>query len=403
MAVVGSACLPYKRTLPAWKPLPMKRARRLLVPLLLSVAPWSVLAATPTIPSIGCTQDDRALVASDAGYQAFSRAVQEAGIPGAQLLHGKGRDVTLYCTGLKRSDGSEAVDAQTVFQAASLSKVVGAYVALRLADAGVIDLDTPLWQYWPSPRLKDNLPAQAITARMVLSHTSGLPNWQISPADPAIDTTPLQSLFAPGQAFAYSGEGFYLLQRTLEQVTGKAWEQLAREQAFEPLGMHSSHYLATPRFNAHKAYGHHADGTLERERVFAWENTAWTLSTTASDYHRFISKALFAGEGLLPATHAAMLAPVSDAIDPRATTAPQPRIAWGLGVGLQQDEEGRRLLWHWGDNPGFKAFFALDRDSGQHLVLLTNSQNGPKAYQGLLQHFMGQGEYPALDWISAQP
>lgn len=133
-----------------------------------------------------------------------------------------------------------------------------------------------------------------------------------------------------------------------------------------------------------------------------WENTAWTLSTTASDYQQFVQRALFAGQGLQPATHAAMLAPASNALDPRASTPADARIQWGLGVGLQR-EGSRRLAWHWGDNPGFKAFFALDRDSGQHLVLLTNSQNGPKAYQGLLQHFMGQGEYPALDWISAQP
>ena len=329
--------------------------------------------------------------------------LRDAGIPGAQLVHGTVDTATLYCVGTTRNDADgKAVDAQTVFQAASLSKVVGAYVALRLADAGVIDLDTPLWQYWPSPRVAGNVPAQTITARQVLSHTSGLPNWQISPSLPEIEHTPLQSLMPPGQGFAYSGEGFFLLQRTLEQVTGQRWEQLAREHAFAPLGMDSSHYLATERFNAHKAYGHHADGTLERERVFAWENTAWTLSTTASDYHRFVTRALFNGEGLQPATHAAMLAPASDAADPRATTPADARIAWGLGVGLQ-NADGRRLVWHWGDNPGFKAFFALDRDSGAHLVLLTNSQNGPKAYRPLLQQFLGAGQYPALDWINAQP
>lgn len=329
--------------------------------------------------------------------------MRDAGIPGAQLVHGTVDTATLYCVGTTRNDADgKAVDAQTVFQAASLSKVVGAYVALRLADAGVIDLDTPLWQYWPSPRVAGNVPAQAITARQVLSHTSGLPNWQISPSLPEIEHTALQSLMPPGQGFAYSGEGFFLLQRTLEQVTGQRWEQLAREHAFAPLGMDSSHYLATEGFNAHKAYGHHADGTLERERVFAWENTAWTLSTTASDYHRFVTRALFNGEGLQPATHAAFLDPASDAADPRATTPADACIAWGLGVGLQ-NADGRRLVWHWGDNPGFKAFFALDRDSGAHLVLLTNSQNGPKAYRPLLQQFLGAGQYPALDWISAQP
>ena len=378
----------------------ISRFHRLAVVCVLSVVAWPALAAAYPLEAIGCGTP---APASNAGYQAAAQLLRDAGIPGAQLVHGTVDTATLYCVGTTRNDADgKAVDAQTVFQAASLSKVVGAYVALRLADAGVIDLDTPLWQYWPSPRVAGNVPAQAITARQVLSHTSGLPNWQISPSLPEIEHTPLQSLMPPGQGFAYSGEGFFLLQRTLEQVTGQRWEQLAREHAFAPLGMDSSHYLATERFNAHKAYGHHADGTLERERVFAWENTAWTLSTTASDYHRFVTRALFNGEGLQPATHAAFLDPASDAADPRATTPADARIAWGLGVGLQ-NADGRRLVWHWGDNPGFKAFFALDRDSGAHLVLLTNSQNGPKAYRPLLQQFLGAGQYPALDWINAQP
>ena len=355
------------------------------------------LAAAPQ--AYGC--DGNAAV-DDAGHADFASEMRSAGIPGAQLLYASNGNATLYCYGVKRSDGSAVVDANTVFQVASLSKVVGAYVALRLVDAGVITLDTPLWHYWPSPRLTANVPAQSITARMVLSHTSGLPNWQISPADPSIDGTPLQSVLAPGQGFAYSGEGFYLLQRTLEHVTGKRWEQLAAALAFEPLDMTSSHYLATERFNPHKAYGHHADGRLERERVFGWENTAWTLSSTATDYHRFIAWALLAGEGLTPRTHAAMLAAASDAVELRAHGKPDPRIQWGLGVGLQHDG-GRQLAWHWGDNPGFKAFFALDRASGQHVVLLTNSQNGPKSYRAVLQRFLGPREYPALAWIDAQP
>lgn len=348
----------------------------------------------------GC--DGHSASTADAGHADFVAAMAQAQVPGAQLLHGDAHSASLHCHGVLRSDAAQGVDAQTVFQAASLSKVVGAYIALRLVDAGLLDLDTPLWQYWPSPRLQDNPAAQTITARMVLSHTSGLPNWQISPADPAIDHIPLQGLYAPGEAFVYSGEGFYLLQRTLEHLSGQRWEALAREQAFIPLDMPSSHFMATPQFAAHKAYGHHADGTLERERVFAWENTAWTLSTTASDYQHFVQRALFAGQGLQPTTHAAMLAPASNAMDPRASTPADARIQWGLGVGLQR-EGSRRLAWHWGDNPGFKALFALDIDSGQSLVLLTNSQNGPQAYRPLLQRFLGPGQYPALDWVNAQP
>ena len=70
-------------------------------------------------------------------------------------------------------------------------------------------------------------------------------------------------------------------------------------------------------------------------------------------------------------------------------------------MGLQ-DADGRRLAWHWGDNPGFKAFFALDPSTGESLVLFTNSENGPATYKQVLRLFMGDGSYPALDWINGQ-
>ena len=143
----------------------------------------------------------------------FVDAMQQHGISGAQLAHVRDGVLREYVHGVVGDAGSAKVDARTTFEAASLSKVVGAYIALRLVDQGLIDLDTPLREYWRSPRIGDADPASAITARMVLNHTTGLPNWQISPSNPAIDGTPLESSFAPGARFAYSGEGFYLLQQ----------------------------------------------------------------------------------------------------------------------------------------------------------------------------------------------
>lgn len=70
-------------------------------------------------------------------------------------------------------------------------------------------------------------------------------------------------------------------------------------------------------------------------------------------------------------------------------------------MGLQATA-GRTLAWHWGDNPGFKAFFMLDPASGESIVLLTNSQNGLSTYREVLELFMGEGEYPAIDWVRAQ-
>jgi hypothetical protein len=92
------------------------------------------------------------------------------------------------------------VDTQTVFEAASLSKPVVAHAALQLVDAGKLDLDEPLSQL-VGPLVPNDPASAAITARHVLSHTTGLPNWRRNDA-------PLQTHFPPGSRFSYSGEGF---------------------------------------------------------------------------------------------------------------------------------------------------------------------------------------------------
>ncbi|SKC61219.1 CubicO group peptidase, beta-lactamase class C family [Pseudoxanthomonas indica] len=331
----------------------------------------------------------------------FNAVLQSHAIPGAQLAYThQGTSQTFSYGVMNNATGARVSDA-TVFQAASLSKVLAAYVALRLVDQGQFDLDRPLWEYWHSNRTRDSASARRITARMVLNHTSGLVNWQVSPSNPVIDSTPLTTIFEPGARFSYSGEGFYLLQRTLEHVTGLAWNELAQREVFSRFDMPSSSYLTRKEFDARNATGHDGDGTPQKPRVFAWENTAWTLVSNAHDYNNFIQRALFKGEGLAAATHAAMLAPSSDANDAAVVSPADPYIDWGLGVGIQSTTD-RRLIWHWGDNPGFKALFVLDPISGDSLVLFTNSERGLSTYRELLETFMGKAEYPAVDWAQSQ-
>ncbi len=331
----------------------------------------------------------------------FAEAMRVHGIPGAQLAycHRGACETRVY--GVMSNESKAPVTELTTFQAASLSKVVAAYIALRLVDQGRLDLDAPLWNYWHSPRTASDAQAKKITARMVLDHTTGLPNWQISPSNPAIDRTPLVSEFPAGSRFQYSGEGFYLLQKTIEHMTGTAWNALAEREVFSRFDMPSSSYLTNPAFDAVNAFGHEKDGATRPARVFPWANTAWTLVTNAHDYGNFIQKALYRGEGLAPETHRMMFAESSDADDRSAPTPADPFVGWGLGVGLQTTP-GRKLVWHWGDNPGFKALFMLDPAAGDSILLFTNSENGPSAYREMLETFLGKGEYPALDWVSAQ-
>ena len=108
------------------------------------------------------------------------------------------------------------VDTGTIFEAASLSKPVFAYTVLRLADRGDLDLDRPLFQSLEYPRLARDERYKRITARMVLSHATGLPNW-------GGETLTLQ--FDPGTAYGYSGEGFVFLQKVVEHLTGRSLDE----------------------------------------------------------------------------------------------------------------------------------------------------------------------------------
>ena len=104
---------------------------------------------------------------------------------------------------------------------------------MLLVEEGVIDLDKPLQAYLAKP-LPD-YPAYAdlagderykqITARMVLSHSTGFPNWRQFEPDGR-----LKFLFAPGARYSYSGEGFALLQMVVEEITGRDLETLAQAE-----------------------------------------------------------------------------------------------------------------------------------------------------------------------------
>lgn len=312
----------------------------------------------------------------------------------------------------------------TVFEAASLGKPLFAYAVLRLADAGVLDLDRPLYDYLASPEA-DTPRMRRVTARHVLTHTSGLPNWRH-------ETGPLAPATEPGEAYAYSGEGFFYLQRVVETVTDRPIARLLREDVLQPLGMTESSWVWRGEFDGRMAVGYDEEGKPAevyaaigrrtaviaeewRKPIEEWRyddamrvvrlvNPAWpvlpvymvpnvaaSLLTTARDYARFLAHLVARPESspaplaLRPATREAM-------------TTPQVRInsalAWGLGWGLQEDEFGR-TLWHWGANNGFRNFAVADPSNGRAIVVLTNSGNGPRVYERVIVALTGH-DHPAF-------
>jgi len=281
--------------------------------------------------------------------------------------------------GVKSVETGEPLDENSVFEAASLSKPVFAYAVLQLVDQGIIDLDTPIADYYEYAVSEDER-YKRITPRMVLSHTTGFPNWRPREGRLTID-------FDPGTEFRYSGEGFGYLQLAVMDVTDETLEELMERLVFEPLGMTSSSYVWQDRFDENLALPHGTNGELLEKREPRRGHAAATLHTTAVDFARFMI-ALMNGAGLSESTALAMLTPQIE-VDTGVT--------WGLGIGLQDNAAGR-AFWHWGDNVAYKAYTLAYPEHGVGVVWFTNSENGQSILESMLAHTVG-GVHPAVAWL----
>ena len=282
------------------------------------------------------------------------------------------------------SDGTvDSVQSDTVFEAASLSKPVFGALLLQQVQAGRLELDRPLLDYFPE-RFTPRQPWQAkISARMLLSHTSGLPNWRSG--DEERGELPLS--FEPGRGFMYSGEGFYYLQRALEHLLGEALHVSAERQLFGPLGMAHSSFVLTPKLSALRARGHDEGGLPLPWSHYQRANAAYTLFTTAEDYGRFLQALLQPGllsESLLSEA----LKPQSLASDRQPMQRPGMAIGspvhWGLAWALNRMQDGSQVAYHTGTNSsGFRAYGQFSVQRGSALVMMSNGLGGHHLSQAI--------------------
>jgi CubicO group peptidase (beta-lactamase class C family) len=326
------------------------------------------------------------------------RLMEAGDIPGlsialirdAELVWHKGFGVRNTATKSPVTDG-------TVFEAASLSKPIFAYAVLKLVDSGELDLDTPLTKYLPGRYdVGDDARLNQITARHVLSHTTGFPNWR-----PHGDTT-LKIHFTPGERFSYSGEGYVYLSKVVTHLSGEKFDAFMKRIAFDPLGMTSSSYVWQDRYDALKIFNHNLLSEPTGRKKVTEASAASSLNTTARDYGLFMA-ALLKGTGLKKETARLMLTPQVKVGRGRDTTSrppgtPSPYISWGLGWGLQNTLDGTSL-WHWGDNVDNKSYVVAFDKQKMGVVVFTNTINGLSIIREVIEESVG-GFQPALDWLN---
>jgi len=343
-----------------------------------------------------CSSDTKEVLRTET-----ARIASEAQIPLIQLEFGDGKRIISFESAQNDTIVASA-DEKTIFQAASLSKPVFAYIILRMYDRGEIGLDTPIYEYTDIDKFTNKEWAKILTPRMVLSHKCGLPNWAVSPSSEEWPTAPIEFIFRPDSAFGYSGESFAFLQRAVEKIRGKSLQQIAEEEVFIPFGMELSSYGWRDEYDAIAADGHNASGENRGKGRHPRENSAYTLRTTAREYSLFIKKVLIEGSGLKPESHKLMLSPQVNAVrySDRERECDN-YIDWGLSVGIEHNPEIGKIYYHWGDNGTFKALFIVAPEENKYLTYFTNSAFGHTIIDQLTPLYFGNKEPLSLSaWIN---
>jgi len=363
-----------------------------------------------------------------AGLESDLAVLKEAAcVPGlcAVLVRG-GKVAWTHATGLAKAGTSQTIDQDTLFEAASISKAVFAYIVLQLADRGQLDLDRPLVDYLRPAYLPDSTALAPITARHALTHTSGLPNW-------GEDNKPESFLpqFPPGTHFSYSGEGLFWLQLVAEHITGEGLNLFARRLLFDPAGMKRSTFAAYTE-DTNVSWGHVGGrvskrqgwrdlsgfvGSMAKEwgkpphdwsqtdwiragaafdpkspppKRVAFANAAASLLTTAPELARFLMLLSPSGNRasweLKETTRAAMTKPA---------VAVRPGVPhwWGLGLEIEQGTNGLRV-GHEGNNDGRCATYcATEPATGDALAIMTNDGAGFGVYQRMVRAITGRDQF----------
>jgi CubicO group peptidase (beta-lactamase class C family) len=283
-------------------------------------------------------------------------------IPGLSIsIIEDGKIVYSRALGLKNIEKRDSVDSNTLFEAASMTKPVFAYTVIKLSQKHIIDLDTPLYKYYPYDDIDYDQRYKFITARMVLSHTSGLPNWR----DGGGGELTINS--EPGTKFSYSGEGYEYLGLVIKHVTGKKLQDIIQDEVFTPFNIRNAFFIENDYLKEHMATGH-TDNKVGGRGLFMRAHMAFGLHIEAKEYSKFII-ALKRECDLQKGIFYTMSKPQINI---------ESKKSMGLGIFIEDTPYGIKYS-HGGNNGNqFNSNFEFYKDHGIGYVYFINCNKGPQ-------------------------
>jgi CubicO group peptidase (beta-lactamase class C family) len=322
--------------------------------------------------------------------------MREGNIPGLSLaIIRDGRIAKAQGHGVADKTSQIPVTPDTLFQAASISKVLAALAALRLVEEGRLFLDEDVNNQLLSWKVPENARTKTrkVTLRGILSHTAGLtvhgfPGYATDSPVPtlveildgkgATNTEAVRVNIEPGGNARYSGGGYTVLQLLIEDVTGQPFSEFMRGAVLKPLGMASSTFdQPLPQELADKAAtGHHQNGRAVTGRWHVYpEMAAAGLWTTASDLAR-------CAIGIQQSLAGKSNKVISQSMTRQMLT--RQADNYGLGVLLEGGEKAP-VFHHGGRNCGFDSVLVAQANSGNGVAALINSNDDSKAVVDILK------------------
>jgi CubicO group peptidase (beta-lactamase class C family) len=291
----------------------------------------------------------------------------EMGVKGMSLAVIDENQIVFYNSYGFRNDDKK-VNKRTVFSGLSLSKNFLAFVTYQLVDEGKLDLDKPMYQYRIHERLEYDDRYKLITARMVLSHSSGMENW---PSWNNRDT--LEIISSPGKKFVYSGAAYQYLARVIETILNQSYEEYINERIIKPLKLKNT-YLKYTQKHLGPFHKESPSNYAVGYRVFGQQSTFKNTNTrpaagnhfTAEDYAKLIL-AFFDSTKLTSNRKDDILQPI--------VSIHNSSIFYGPGFELIMSNEDT-IIAHGGDSEGYRnqMFYSVKKKIG--FVFMTNSDCG---------------------------
>lgn len=290
----------------------------------------------------------------------------------------------------------------TIMYGASLTKTAFTYMLLQLVDEGRLNLDASLATLLPRalPEYEDYKDLagderwRALTPRILLTHSTGFANFRSLEPDKR-----LRFHFDPGTRYAYSGEGFYLLQLIVEQGLGLDAGKEMQRRVFDRFGMSNTSMRWRPDFQSNLADGYRVDGKMEPHDERSRVSAAGSMDTTIADQARLWA-GIVRGDGLSAASRAELVRPQLPIRSRQQfpTLAPQAEgVEAGLqaGLGLVTFADASGPAWFKGGHNDWTGNMVVCLENGRRCaVMLANDVRAERIYPELARAALGRISLP---------